>query len=416
MLLVAIFTFLYPVSGVLIIPLLILMNYHQKCAQDFKWLFLAIVFIIASLGYSMGEWGDLERYHQQLMVMETVDFSTIIQFDFEYLYVADALLYFVSQTENMQILNYLIGFIVYGLVFYVLFDLLKRSSIDFSIGTIIKMIVIIIGIVPFFNIIANVRCITAYIIILFAAYRDLIQDKKNILTYLLYVIPIGLHVSAIIVLLLRFIQIIAKKLGRGIIVIAVFIPLLIDFLYQYSGMLEGNLIGSLLSNAIGKAYTYLYWTDGGFATEIQDNLTNKLTRIYGVFFIGTIVFSLLIAKSKSIQVLHHDIFEEPMIAYLYVLSACTLGCLYIVTGAFWRFEAAIVLFSPVVLIPLLELKDRGVNICLNLLFLSGIFMLFMNFIYMYRNMDVASMAKTFALTTGIEIIYYILNGILNILV
>lgn len=244
MLLVAIFTFLYPASGVLIIPLLILMNYHQKCTQDLKWLFLAIVFIIASLGYSMGEWGDLERYHQQLMVMETVDFSTIIQFDFEYLYVADALLYFVSQTENMQILNYLIGFIVYGLVFYVLFDLLKRSPIDFSIGTIIKLIIIIIGIVPFFNIIANVRCITAYIIILFAAYRDLIQGKKNVLTYLLYIIPIGLHVSAIIVLSLRFIQIIAKKLGRGIIIIAIFIPLLIDFLYQYSGMLEGNLIGS----------------------------------------------------------------------------------------------------------------------------------------------------------------------------
>lgn len=225
-----------------------------------------------------------------------------------------------------------------------------------------------------------------------------------------------MHVSAIIVLLLRLIQTLSKRLGRGIIVIAVFLPALIEFFYEYSGLLGGNIIGELLSNAIARAYGYLYWTDTGFAAEVQDNLTNKLTRVYGTFFIGMVIFLLEIAKRKSIHVLHYDIFKEPMIAYLYTLGTCTLGCLYIVTGAFWRFEAAFVLFSPVIFATLLKLKNRMINRGINLIAVSGAFMLLMNFIYMCRNMDIASMGKTFATTTSIEIIYYILNGIFNILI
>lgn len=415
MLPVAIITFLYPAFGAIVVPVLALMNYRHGCTKEMKWLFISLVFVMAALGYSMGEWGDLERYHQQLMMMETFDLSTIFQFDEDRLYVADALLYFVSQTGNMQVLNYIIGFIVYGIAFYVLFDRVSRSPESFSMGRVIELAVIIVGIVPFFNIIANVRCVTAYVIILFAAYRELVQKKKNILTYLLYILPIGLHVSAIIILLLRFIQIVAKRLGRGIILIAIFMPALIDFFYQYSSLFSGNLVGDFITNAISRAYAYLYWTDTGFAAEIQDNLTDKLTRIYGTFFIGLITLALLFAKRKSIQILHKDIFLEPMIAYLYVMGACTLGCLYIVTGAFWRFEAAVVLFSPIVLIPLLELKDKFINLWFKLLFSSGLFMLLMNFIYMYRNMDVAGMAKKFALTTGIEVIYYVLNGVFSIL-
>lgn len=414
MLPVAIITFLYPAFGAIVVPILALMNYRHGCTKDMKWLFVSLVFVMAALGYSMGEWGDLERYHQQLLMMETFDLATIFQLDEDHLYVADVLLYFVSQTGNIQVLNYIIGFIIYGIAFYVLFDRISRSSESFMMGRVIELVIIVIGIVPFFNIIANIRCVTAYVIILFAAYRELIQKKKNVLTYLLYILPIGLHVSAIIVLLLRFIQIAVKRLGRGIILVAIFIPSLIDFFYQYSSMFSGNLIGDFITNAISRAYAYLYWTDTGFAAEIQDNLTNKLTRIYGTFFIGLITLVLLFAKRKSIQVLHRDIFLEPMIAYLYILGACTLGCLYIVTGAFWRFEAAIVLFSSIILIPLLELKDKFINLWFNLLFVSGLFMLLMNFIYMYRNMDVADMAKKFVLTSGIQVIYYVLNGVFNI--
>lgn len=413
---VAICSFIYPAFGAIIIPLLILMNCRNQYTRSMKWLFVAMTFVIATLGYSMGEWGDLERYHQQLLYLEKTDLFTIIQFDSEYLYTADLLLYFVSQTENVRILNFIIGSIVYGIVFYVLNDILSRSSENFGIGTMVKFAVIVVGIVPFFNIIANVRCVTAYVVILFAAYREFIQNKKNALTYLLYILPVGMHVSAIIVLLLRLIQTLSKRLGRGIIVIAVFLPALIDFFYEYSGLLGGNLIGELLSNAIARAYGYLYWTDTGFAAEVQDNLTNKLTRVYGTFFIGMVIFLLAIAKRKSIHVLHYDIFKEPMIAYLYTLGACTLGCLHIVTGAFWRFEAAFVLFSPVIFVALLKLKNRMINRGINLIAVSGAFMLLMNLIYMCRNMDIASMGKTFATTTGIEIIYYILNGIFNILI
>lgn len=146
---VAICSFIYPAFGAIIIPLLILMNCRNRYTRTMKWLFIAMTFVMATLGYSMGEWGDLERYHQQLLYLEKTDLFTIIQFDSEYLYTADLLLYFVSQTENVRILNFIIGFIVYGIVFYVLNDILSRSSENFGIGTMVKFAVIVVGIVPF---------------------------------------------------------------------------------------------------------------------------------------------------------------------------------------------------------------------------------------------------------------------------
>lgn len=411
MLPVAIFTFLYPAFGAVMVPILALANYRNRCKEQMKWLFVALAFVMAALGYSMGEWGDLERYHQDLLRMETLDLSAVFELDKDNLYIADLILYFVAQTGNMQILNYIIGLIVYGIAFYVLFDYTRRSSLPFRMVTVIKLVVIVVGIVPFFNIIANVRCVTSYTVILFAAYRDLVQKKRNFLTLLLYVLPIGLHVSAVIVLLLRFLQAITKRFGRGIILVAIFVPALIDFFYQYASFFGGSLVGSVISNAITKAYDYLYWTDTGFAAEIQDNITDKLIRIYGSFFVGWLVFALWVVKRKSIQVLNEDVFSRPMVAYLYILAACTLGCLYIVTGAFWRFEAAVVLFSPVIIIPLLELKSRFISVWFNVLFLSAAGMLVMNIIYMCRNMDVISMAKAFFLTTGIEILYYAMNAL-----
>lgn len=409
-------TFIYPAFGAVVISFFALINHRNICGKNSKWLFISLAFIIAALGYSMTEeLGDLQRYYSEILAIETMSLSNVFQFDGEHLYIADCLFYFVSRTENAQILNYIIGLIDYTIVFYVLSDRLNRSTQNFTVWTAIKLCVLIIGIVPFYNIIANVRCVTAYIIILFAGYRDLIQKKRNMFTILLYVLPIGLHVSAVVIVFLRLIQSFAKRLGRSIIFIAIIIPFLIGILYTYAGIISGSFVGSIIANAIGRAYVYLNWTDGGFATEIQNNITNQLTRVYGSFFIGLITIMLVIAKKKSIRILRRDIFSEPMVAYWYTIASCALGSLYIVTGVFWRFEAAVVLFSPIVLIQLLELNDRLINRCVNLLFFSGAFMLAMNLVYTSRNLDVLAMMHNFFLTTGAEILYYVVNGFLNIL-
>ena len=91
-------------------------------------------------------------------------------------------------------------------MFYVLFDMIERSNRKFKVSEVFMLAIISIGIISPYSIIGNVRCVLAYVLISFAIYRDLVQKKRNILTLLLFFLPIYLHSSAIIVVLIRFVS------------------------------------------------------------------------------------------------------------------------------------------------------------------------------------------------------------------
>lgn len=410
--LLSLITICYPVWGLVII-VVALFSRKISLVDQGKWLVLPIAFIAGMFGYVLEPIGepDLIRYFSQINAIGSSGLIELFKSDKSYLYIKDALFYFVHKCGNVHLLPFFVGTFIYGIVFYVFTDMIQNSKNSIKKTEIIMMSIIIIGVIAPYNNIVNVRCILAYSIITYAVYRDLIQRKKNICTLALYILPIGLHNSAIVLLLIRGTYWLTKRLGRVLLLIAFFLPMFITIGYRYTKYLGHRFLGNLLRSVINKAYYYLNWSEGGWASMIERSISNRLGRIYGVFFIITILVMLWGSKDvkKGDEV---SLTNYPMTNYLIFVSACALGCLSIKTGAFWRFESILVLFSPIYLIPLTECKNNIiVKFGFNLLYSTSICMFFLNAVYQIRNLDFYHTMTGFLFTSGFQVLYEIVKGI-----
>ena len=254
---ISMITFIFPIVGLMLILCILIKNWNCDISSNLKKYVFPFGFIFGSLGYSM-EFGDkindLTRYFDIVASLKDFSLNYILTNDRELLYTKDIIFYFVSRTNELHILPFITGFIVYTITFYVLFDIVKKSNRKFKTKELFMLILISIGIITPYSIIVNVRCVLSYTIIIFAIYRELIQKKRNIVTLMLYILPIGLHSSAIIIIIIRLISILFKKFKKISIAIALFLPTLIDIIYNYVGYLNIGIIGTIITNAINKAY------------------------------------------------------------------------------------------------------------------------------------------------------------------
>ena len=416
---VSIITIISPLLGLLIICLDVVKKWNKEIEPyKVKKLIFPLAFICGAIGYSMrfNMQNDLTRYFSQLIEFTNVPFKEIIINDLDGLFTRDALFFYVAKTNNEYILSFLVGFLSYFVVFYILFDMIRNSEIKFKGYEIIFMSVLCVGFVPLVNIITNVRCVLAYLIMSLGVYRNCVKNKFDVLTIILYIIPLGLHSSAIILLAIRIISILLKKFSKISIIIAISLPTLINFTHDFANRINFGFIGLMLKNAINKAYYYLYWNEGGWASQIESSISNYFTRITGTIMICSIILMLFFLnnndkeKNKKIQYL-----ELPMVNYLYYVSVFALGCLTIKTGAFWRFSAVIIMLSPVVFIQMIE-KNNILRKKMKYMYIFGIAVSLVNIIYQIRNVNFIQTTINVITTSGFEILLYIIKGLIRIIV
>ena len=150
-------------------------NWKNISSKNLNKFIFPLAMIFGIYGYSMyfnGKISDLTKYYDLVREMDGLSLKTILINDNELLYTKDILFYFVSLTKDVNILAFIVGFIIYGIIFYVLFDMVKRSSREFKVYEIFLLGVVSIGIITPYSIIGNVRCILAYSIISLAVYRE----------------------------------------------------------------------------------------------------------------------------------------------------------------------------------------------------------------------------------------------------
>lgn len=414
MLIFGVLSIIYPV-GTMIISTILLIAYRKKyfSPRD-KWLAFPFAMFFGALGYSFSIPAgkvDINNYFEYIEKIENTKLIEIVSNDKDFLYTRDILFSFVSKLHDVHILPFFVGFFIYYIVFYILFDRVARSIQKIMIGDLLKIIIISCCVIPVYSVIGNVRCVFSYAIITLATYRDLVQKKRNLWTLFLYIIPIGLHTSAIIILFLRILHFLVKYFEKWIIFVAFFIPGLINISYEIMRGINGNWIVTILRAATNKAYSYLNWTEGGWATEIKTSLSNKLQRGYGTFFIIAVLGIMYMIDKVTKH--HIRILEEPMVDYIYLIAICSLGCLYITTGAFWRFESVVVLFSGIIFVPILESGTKIGKKGINIIFLSSILMLVLNSIWHFRNLIMGETIYNLLSFSGIKIIIQLLRGVFN---
>lgn len=401
----ALLTFVSPVVGMVIIFVILSYHFNKPIPQNLKKLTIPLAFCMAQFGYCLNpDLSDLTRYYAQ-MTQYSGYLNSIFINDSQGLYTRDVLMYLVNRTGDERLLAYIVGFIIYGIAFYILFDMVERNREFLTMQEVTFMMLIILGIVLPTSTIANVRNITAYMMISYATYRDIIQKKKNLFTIFLYIAPLFLHNAAIFMLIIRLLQVIAKKAGTWCIALALFFPLLVNTAYKYIELLPGK----LLQSGVQKAYVYLNWTDGGYASEIQGNIMNYVVRGYGAFYI-LLVLGLIVFSTRKKEV--YRIIDQPMVSYVVLVAVSALGCLYITTGAFWRFEVIVMMLCPIYLIPIFKLRTQKVKSILFILFISVMAMVSLNTVIYFLENGLSMFGK-YLTGSGFIIIYDVVKGIVN---
>ena len=414
LLLVVLIAFIYPPLGILFF-----------CYQLFriKWdrdtyispnyaIFFALV--IAALGYHFyGNATDLHAYIERIQAIQGWSLSDVYNMVYfnskTKLYVIDTLIYLASKSGNPYLLPWMIGLIDYYLIFYMFLDFRNRSH-NTCWWQLCGLCMMLLGIATPLNVISNTRCVSAYILISFAAYRELVQRKKNVVTLILYILPLWLHTSAIIFIGIRLMMYLARYLGSFTIVLSLFASNLITWLHQFVSQVgHSNLIISMVVNAINQAYFYLTGPDAQTNAMYANDFNNIFTRVTGAAFIIMLIVIIFLQGHIHRE---NNYRHESIVEYILMASAFALGTLSIQLGVFWRYEAVIVFLSPIILLRTLN-DSNAVIRQLSYLLLFGAFLISARNITNQINwVPLNQLIFGFLSTNGFDIIVRLLQAII----
>lgn len=237
---------------------------------------------------------DIVRY---LAILNRYGESNLIEsFNLVYsnLYAVDIYFYLISKLGNGQLLPAISVFIFYFIALYILTDYKIRIGAarkDFLVYS-----AFILASINFCSIVNGIRWPLAFAIFFLAVYREIIQEKKNLITYLLYIISLMFHFYTIVFLLLRLILFIKNK--KIVIVIgtfASFTPKIINVLaLSLSGVSSSIFIINQIIYSITRANMYFQWGEGEWADTVRKSRYYQFES--GYYYLVVILFALIMIK------------------------------------------------------------------------------------------------------------------------
>jgi len=307
--------FLVSISAIYIIFFLIVLfmgiffNIDIKI-QAFKWALIFFGISYATLAFYINppySW-DLYRLYNEIDLMRFGGLNYVINSAiYKDLFVTNYLFYFVSLLPSNGFLPFITILIEFFIFTYISVDFKKKNK---DMSTMIYAIIFLL----YFTLadislsLSGIRNVLAFSICGLALYIDFIQGKKGILKWFLYIVPIFIHPSVIIILILRLFIIFKKisfKFSFLLLLWVIFLPQITQYL-KYSPIKVLNIIGSLMNDY----------------SNIQVNYDIRILCINIILVSTLLVSSLYLLKNqKDIIPLNHINFIRFFILYCLV----TLG-------------------------------------------------------------------------------------------
>ncbi len=179
---------------------------YKKCGKKTIMIF-AVALSCISFSYIPIESDDLYRHFLDLNYLKDFNIIDVISLDF--LFVKNLLFYLVSLTGINGFLAFTSTFVTYYLIILVIINVSKKyntSKIQY-----ILLVLICLSVLPYTFVVSGVRFHMAVAIFVYACYREFIEKKNNILTNIIYILPIFLHYSAIVFIVFKILSNITNK-------------------------------------------------------------------------------------------------------------------------------------------------------------------------------------------------------------
>ena len=234
---------------------------------------------------------------------------------------------------------------IYGVAGYITCDTATNTNSNSAIG---RAILFQICMIPFLSLVQNIRNVFAFSLIILAVYRDLVKHDRGITTWLLYVLPCFIHITAIMIVLLRILVVLAKKNLGLVILLTATVPSLSNAFVVFGSKIKGlSAIAIFIRTAARKLYGYTSNTAAvDWASQVQSSVIQIAMRC--ICMTAAIIFLIIIywmLKNKKRDDFH---------AFLALLCITTLACQPIKTPAYWRFSAGTMVAIGNIYVPLLH--------------------------------------------------------------
>lgn len=264
---------------------------------------------------------DLVRYLKILSLYKDKNIFESFNLAYDNLYAVDVYFHIIAQLGNPQLLPAISVFIFYFIVFYIVGDFkirLNVSNKDFIIYTLF-----VITAVNFCSIVNGIRWPLTSAIFLLAFYREIVQNKKNAFTWILYIIALFFHFSTLVFFALRLILFIRnKKVIIAIGISTTFIPYIIG---TFSSRLLGFTSSLGFINQIvyffNRANMYFKWNGGSWADIVRNSRYYQLESMfyYLIVFIFFVIFVYLNKRRKSRKFIYKNIWKKEDIFTFYLM-------------------------------------------------------------------------------------------------
>ena len=330
-------------------------------------LYILSIFIVSFVHTPNGD-GDLSRYFLILQGMKgtAIGSSTSVLIGKE-LFIANIIFWIIGNIGIYHLLPAISATTVYGIGLYIINDTSKKSH---STNQAAILLLFQFMQLPLFSIIENVRNIWAFSIIIMAVYRDVVQNKRDICTFALYIIPCFIHSSVYLLIIFRLLLPLVKRIIFILPVFSFFIREIINFLYMYSDKFP-----SLIGNSFIRAYQYTNSYNDQWGMFVANSTFFRLQRIVIMITVVCLIIIFYMVRTK----LNKDSGE--FCYFTFVLLIAVLSSNIFVQPHYWRYYSAVVLCVPVFISSLFQLRSRNkikYDITKYFLILSSLLMFIIN--------------------------------------
>lgn len=256
---------------------------------------LSIIFFMLGLYITPINTCDLNNYWSYINTYTDKSILEIWNLNYQNLFVIDFVFWILANFLSKEFFSAICGLIIFYVMFRICFSIINNESIsDYR-----KYLILILGFLTINLplVYSSGRNFTAISIFMLALFREYFEQKKNFLTYILYIVPIFIHETMIIYLIIRVMIIFFKKynllfLNCCLVLFVLFLPFFVDCAYFIFNSIDFNFFFlDTIRSLIFKAYNYFHLSNSDYL-RLSQTLYYIVQRIlYSLIFIVSIIIS-----------------------------------------------------------------------------------------------------------------------------
>ncbi|MDA3973490.1 hypothetical protein PF023_05495 [Enterococcus thailandicus] len=336
-----------PLIGVLLVPKFIFEEKKRIKAWSFL---LGTSFGYMSYFINPSPTIDLARYFEKIEMLANFSMSQFLSYyDLSAkLDLSNWFFFLISKLNDVHFMPLIVITFVYTIIFYMILDNSTRNELSNKI--VFLQIAIVVSFLSFPGVTSNIRNISAFVLFMFGFYLEVYHQKKNTQVWVIYILSVLLHKTAVILIAFRILSYVisklkSKKILLSITLIFLFCSLTVSVIYHVVHMIPFTVP---LTSIVDKAYTYAtgFGSDNSYMAYIQGSLFMKLQKIF--YLLINLLFLFLFYRNDYVNKIFSfvkDDKKQQFMLFYFLNLVLTIGTIPIILPVYWRFSFVSIIFS-----------------------------------------------------------------------